>query len=143
MSCAPSHLDDSEFNPNIPFNFDIIDKMMKAGCCGREIAARFGVHPNTLYNRVKREKKCDFSEYLASKKADGEATLKEKQYDKAINGDTTLLIWLGKCRLQQTEIFTTFNSEKQDDLDKDQKIMQLEHKLAVALAVNDNKSQTE
>ena len=76
---------------------------MFADCEGTEVAARLGIDNETLYKRVKKEFKMDFSEYLRIKKADGNSILKERQYALANANDRTMLIWLGKQRLNQRE----------------------------------------
>lgn len=84
-----------------------VDELLIAGCNGVQIAGYFGIHPDTLYNHVQRDKKIGFSAYLQEKQSKGEALLIAHQYAKALgltnNGDNTLLIWLGKTRLKQKE----------------------------------------
>jgi IS30 family transposase len=74
-----------------------------AGCSGQQIAAVLGVHPQTLYDGCKREKEIDFSNYSLEKKEKGDAALLGKQFEKALKGDNTQLVWLGKNRLRQTD----------------------------------------
>ena len=77
--------------------------LLQAGCTGVQIASRFGIHPNTLYERCKKEHNCEFSEYSQQKREHGETLLLQKQFDAAMKGDKTMLIWLGKQRLGQKE----------------------------------------
>jgi len=79
------------------------DQLLEAGCLGNEVAAYFGMHPNTFYERIKDEYKITFSEYMQQKRSRGASCLRRKQYDVAMEGDRTMLIWLGKQRLQQRE----------------------------------------
>lgn len=99
--------------PLIPIDWKRADELLTAGCLGTEVAAYFGMHPETLYDRVKLEKGIAFSEYSAKMKSNGEAKLREAQYNKALGatekGDNTLLIWLGKTRLNQKEQDQTTN----------------------------------
>ncbi len=94
-------------HPGIPIDWQVIDDLLIAGSLGTEVAAFFGMHPNTLYRKVEEEKGINFSEYSAQKKSTGEAMLRKQQYNKALglskDGDNTLLIWLGKQRLNQSE----------------------------------------
>ena len=83
---------------------------------GTEIAPHFAMHPNTLYRRTEEQYGMSFSEYSQQKKAQGEACIRAQQYMKALGqtelGDNTLLIWLGKNRLNQSEkAETTFDAE--------------------------------
>ncbi len=83
--------------------WDKVDKLLEAGCTGTEIAAYLGVHPNTLYLACKDTNKCDFSEYYQGKRAKGNTGLKTAQYKLAMQGDKSMLIWLGKQRLGQVD----------------------------------------
>lgn len=93
--------------PYREINWKKADFLAKADCTGAEIAGELGMHPQTFYEAVKREKGIDFSTYSASLREAGAASLRAAQYAKAIgaskDGDTTLLTWLGKVRLQQKE----------------------------------------
>lgn len=93
--------------PLIDIDWEKADELMIAGCNGVQIAGYFGMHPETFYDRVKKEKKIGFTQYLQEKHSKGEALLVAHQYAKAIGltdkGDNTLLIWLGKTRLEQKE----------------------------------------
>jgi hypothetical protein len=73
-----------------------VDKMLRAGCTGTEVAASLGIHANTLYLACQTENKCDFSEYSAEKKAIGYKMLKLARLETALNGNTTMQIWLSK-----------------------------------------------
>jgi hypothetical protein len=80
-----------------------VDKYLKAQCNGVSIAGILGIHPETLYNACKREFKLDFSAYSEKKKGQGKELLRAKQYDLAMKGEKTMLIWLGKQYLEQKE----------------------------------------
>lgn len=84
-------------------DWKIIDHLLEAGCTGIEIAGRIGISKHTLYERCVLEKKETFSVYSQLKRASGDSILRETQYDLAIDGDKTLLIFLGKTRLKQQE----------------------------------------
>lgn len=94
--------------PRTPANIDWtrIEKMAIAGSNGQQIAAAIGVHYDTLADRCKAEKPdgiSEFSEYLRTKREKGNDLLLRKQFDIAMSGDKTMLVWLGKQRLNQTE----------------------------------------
>jgi predicted signal transduction protein with EAL and GGDEF domain len=85
-------------------NWEIVDKLLEAGCDGTQVAAYLGIHPNTLYERTKTEKECDFSDYKSQKKAKGDVKLLAAQFESAIDDrDKAMMIWLGKQRLGQKE----------------------------------------
>jgi len=88
----------------IPIDWPKVYRMLRAGVSGIQCAARLGVHENTLYQRCKDELGKDFVALRAEKRAEGDAQLLEKQYEIAYeDGDKTMLIWLGKQRLDQKE----------------------------------------
>jgi hypothetical protein len=80
-----------------------VDQMLMAGCNGVEVAASIGIHPDTLYLRCEEDNNMGFSQYSAAKKASGDRLLKMKQFDLAVKGDRTMLVWLGKQRLGQSD----------------------------------------
>jgi hypothetical protein len=94
-----------------------VDDLLIAGCMGTEIAGYFGIHEDTLYNRVVKKYGVAFSAYSHKKKSKGESILRAHQYAKALGitdkGDNTLLIWLGKQRLNQRD-----NKEEQNQTQK-------------------------
>ena len=93
--------------PPIPIDWAIVDELLQAGCLGTEVAARFDMHPDTLYANIEKEKGMVFSAYLDQKHSEGAAMVRLKQFNKALgkcpDGDNTLLIFLGKVRLKQRE----------------------------------------
>ena len=99
--------------PEIPINWERVDELLEAGCYGTEIAAVFGMHCETFYDRVLKEYQVGFTEYSTAKRAKGESALREAQYNKALGkskkGDNAMLIWLGKQRLNQRESIAEFS----------------------------------
>lgn len=89
--------------PLAVIDWEIVDELMEAGCTGVEIASYFGLYPDTLYARVEDKYKCGFSAYLHQKRSVGDALIRKTQFDVAIDKDKTMLIWLGKQRLDQRE----------------------------------------
>lgn len=65
------------------------------GASNNEIAFLLGVDDQTIINR--------FSKLLSKKRAERRVWLRELQNSKAGSGDTTMLIWLGKNNLEQTD----------------------------------------
>jgi len=86
-----------------PINWDDVDKFLVSGANGVQIAAYVGVCQDTLYIRCKEDKGVDFSVYLAEKRQKGNSLLLGKQYQVAMSGNVSMLIWLGKQRLEQSE----------------------------------------
>ena len=89
--------------PLIPIDWKKANELMIAGCHGTEVASYFGMHEDTFYRRVEDEFRVTFTAYLQEKKQIGQSLLRTKQFQKAMGGDNTLLVWLGKVRLKQRE----------------------------------------
>ncbi len=89
--------------PEKPIDWRKVDQLLMAGCFGSEIAEHFDMHPNTFYDRVFQEYNMGFTEYSSLKRAQGDGLLRARQFKKALEGDNTMLIWLGKIRLNQKE----------------------------------------
>jgi len=92
------------FSIMVNIDWDIVDSLLEAGCDGVHVAAYFGIHPDTLYNRCKEENNTDFSAYKAEKRAKGDLKLFVAQFDAAVKEkDRAMMIWLGKQRLGQKD----------------------------------------
>ena len=89
--------------PRIVIDWTMVDNMCAVHCTGEEQAGILGYDYDTLNNACKREKKCSFSEYFRQKSANGKMSLRRQQYSTAISGNATMLIWLGKAWLGQTD----------------------------------------
>ncbi len=102
--------------PESEINWKLVDDLLIAGCRGTEVAANIGIHEDTLYNRVVKEKGVSFTVYSAQKRAKGESLLRATQFAKAMKQDNMMLIWLGKNRLDQSD-------GKQQDLSVNDKLI--------------------
>lgn len=89
--------------PYKPINWELVDELLEAGCPGSEIAPHFNMHHQTFLDRVVKEKGMLFTEYAAIMFEKGNSHLRKAQHDKAISGDNTMMVWLGKNRLKQRE----------------------------------------
>jgi hypothetical protein len=87
----------------IPIDWKRVDELLLCGCTGTEIAAHYAMHPHTFYDRVADKYKMTFTEYLTQKRSHGNALIREAQHKKALKGDNSMLIWLGKNRLGQKD----------------------------------------
>src|SRR5580693_7619045 len=88
-------------------NWDVVDKLIEAGCNGLEIAAKFRIDDDTFYNRFKREYGCSFQDYSGKAQECGKSDIRSMMHAKALNnsapGNLTLLIFLARCRLGMKE----------------------------------------
>ena len=80
-----------------------LDAMCAIHCTGEECAAILGIDYDTLNRALKRDGNKGFAEYFAQKGSSGKMSLRRKQYDLAIEGNSTMLIWLGKQWLGQVD----------------------------------------
>lgn len=80
---------------------DEVELMASLGCPDREIAEYFGVNEDTLrYN---------FKNYLLNGKQNLRSGLRKAQLRVALEGNPTMLIWLGKQLLSQSD--TIYNTD--------------------------------
>ena len=98
--------------PLIPIDWEQVDKMCAIQCTGEEIANVLSVDYDTLASACKREQSCSFSDYIKQKKSSGRMSLRRKQYTTAMDGNATMLVWLGKNWLGQTDKLETFNEHQ-------------------------------
>lgn len=85
-------------------DWTLVDEYLEAGATGTSIAATLGIHPETLYDKVVKERNvAHFSDYLQEKRAKGDSNIHLWQYKSAKRGNIQMLIWLGKNRLGQKD----------------------------------------
>lgn len=80
-----------------------VDKYLQYQCDGVGISGLLGICPHTLYRACERDNKVSFAKYSAQKKSEGKELLRAKQMELALKGDKTLLVWLGKQYLDQSD----------------------------------------
>ena len=102
--------------PKAIIDWKKVDFYLRAHCDGVGIAGILGVCPDTLYLACQEEHKMGFSEYSAQKKSEGKEMLRGKQFQLAVEGDKTMLIWLGKQYLDQRD--KTENHNENNDVSK-------------------------
>jgi len=89
--------------PKAVIDWNQVGKLCEAGASGVGIAATIGVDEGTLRKRCEADNNCSFSEFSQQKRAKGDELLRSKQFQVAMAGDKTMLIWLGKQRLNQSD----------------------------------------
>ena len=81
-----------------------VNKALEAGANGVQVAAMLGISFDTLARRCEEVYKLNFAEYLRQKREAGNENLLKAQFDLAVKeNDRSMLIWLGKQRLNQAE----------------------------------------
>lgn len=81
--------------PRKRVNPEQVEAFASAGCTNEEIGALLGVSDDLLVRR--------FADHIKKGRAFGKGRLRSKQYAEAMNGNVTMLIWLGKQMLGQTD----------------------------------------
>lgn len=83
--------------PNIKkdINPEQVHKLAAIGCTDKEIGEIVGCSHDTLTRR--------FRDELDAGRANGRASLRRKQWEIALGGNVTMLIWLGKQYLEQSD----------------------------------------
>ena len=89
--------------PTKPIDYKKLDAMCAIHCTGEECASLLDMSYEHLNNQLRRDDNGGFLEYFKLKGAGGKMSLRRKQYDQAMNGNSTMLIWLGKQWLQQAD----------------------------------------
>ena len=89
--------------PKKQINWDVVDRLCNIHCTGEEIASIMDVHYDTLNNHCNDEHGINFSEYYKKVAASGKMSLRRKQFETALDGNTSMLIWLGKNLLGQKD----------------------------------------
>lgn len=93
--------------PAKEIDWKMVDEFLVCGSPGTEIASLFDMHHETFYIKFREYHKMGFTAYCQEKRFKGEALLRRQQFLKAIgkstDGDNTMLVWLGKNRLGQSD----------------------------------------
>ena len=90
--------------PRVNIDYDLVDKLCSIQCTGEEIASVLEIDYDTLNNRIKQDKGKGFSDYFNIKRAKGKISLRRRQWKSAVEeGNVTMMIWLGKQYLGQSD----------------------------------------
>lgn len=81
--------------PKIPIDAEEVEKLAGLNCSAEEIGSFFNVSADTIQRR--------FAAAIKRGRAVVHTSLKRKQYKLAMDGNVTLLIWLGKQYLGQAD----------------------------------------
>lgn len=102
--------------PLLPVDWVLVDKLLAIQCTKLEICGVIGVSDDTLSRRCHDEKGASFAEYSVQKKTPGRMNLRRKQFEVALSGNVSMLIWLGKQILDQKDKSEVELSGKVDDI---------------------------
>lgn len=84
-------------------NEEEMQKLCALHCTRIEIAGWFNISEDTIERRMEEWGYENFTRFFEEHSAPGKISLRREQYSKAIKGNTTMLIWLGKQYLGQTD----------------------------------------
>jgi len=88
--------------PKKPVDPDVVRRLASLHCTIEEIAAVVGCSRDTLERR--------FRAQIHEGKERGKVSLRRKQWKLAMSGNATMLIWLGKQLLEQSDKIENKNS---------------------------------
>ena len=97
MARPRKQLEDMEFD-----GWDQLDALI-VWASEEYCADRLGINIETLASRIKEKHGVSFPEYKHKKKETLRINLLKKQYEVAMAGNVSMLIWLGKNELGQTD----------------------------------------
>lgn len=89
--------------PKMEFDWTKLDAVMQFGANQVECAEVMGCHIETIAVRIKEKHGVSFPEYKEQKMGKLRVNLRRKQYETAMAGNITMLIWLGKQWLGQSD----------------------------------------
>ena len=89
--------------PLTEIDYETLDKLCTIHCTGEESAAILNIDYDTLNRRLEEEGHGGFTDYFKKKSAPGKMSLRRKQIEVALSGNTTMLIWCGKQHLDQKD----------------------------------------
>ena len=81
--------------PRLEIDVDLVEKLAVIHCTNTEIAAVVGCGEATIRRR--------FGGIVTKGREQGKMTLRRKQYEAAMGGNITMMIWLGKQILHQSD----------------------------------------
>ena len=89
--------------PKYQIDYKALGSLCAIQCTGEEIAGVLDVDYDTLNKRLAEEGHGGFTDYNKKKSSGGKMSLRRKQFEIAKEGNPTMLIWLGKQYLEQSE----------------------------------------
>lgn len=84
-------------------NWEEFDKLCALQCTLDELCSWFDCSEDTIERHVKKHSGMRYADYFKLKRGKGRISLRRRQFEAAMSGDKTMLIWLGKQYLGQTD----------------------------------------
>lgn len=99
--------------PPIGIDKESFEGLCEIQCTQEDIARFFKCSVDTITRWCKKTYGCTFADILAQKKEVGKMSLRRMQWKAAESGNVTMLIWLGKNMLEQSDSTNvTLNNDK-------------------------------
>ncbi len=129
--------------PPKPINWEVVERRIEAGNSAATIANSFNINISNFYDRFLKQFGVSFATFAQKAPETRDNNIEYTQYMKALSGNVQMLTWLGKvwCGQREPDMLSA-TPANQEDIDKSQRIMELEHKLS-KYESNGNQSQTE
>lgn len=102
--------------PPKEFDQKNFESLCQIQCTQEEICQFFGCSEKTLNRWCRDTYGVNFSQVFKDKRGVGRISLRRAQFQAAINGNASLLIWLGKQYLGQSESAGTEEKKEIEDL---------------------------
>jgi hypothetical protein len=90
--------------PQIVVNWNLVTALCEIQATLEEIVAVVKISEATLERACKREHRRTFADFSREKRRGGFISLRRAQWNRAIGGSDTMLIWMGKQHLGQKDI---------------------------------------
>lgn len=90
--------------PRVGFDMKVLEGMATIMCTAEECASVLGVSLKTIERRLVEETGATFGEFFKKHADTGKRSLRRAQFELAMEGHATMLIWLGKQWLGQKDI---------------------------------------
>ena len=87
--------------PEKEINLEAFAALARVNCTMEEIAAGLQIGRRTLFEHVERHP--ELKELMEEGRSSGRASLRRAQFKAALDGQPTMLVWLGKQLLGQTD----------------------------------------
>ena len=104
--------------PRIEIDLETLADQVSIFCTKEECAKLLGCSEDTIDRRLMEQTGEGFAAFFEKHSADGKASLRRAQYNAALRGNATMLVWLGKQYLGQKDQhdFTVREAEPFDGL---------------------------
>jgi hypothetical protein len=99
-------------------DFKQFESLLGIQCTLEEVASFYNVDVKTIQARCEEHYGLKFSQISEQKRANGKISLRRKQFQKAMDGNIVMLIWLGKQYLGQVDKVEAVHEDKKDPLDE-------------------------